>query len=144
MNIVTYETAQRLKAAGFPQPVVKEGQHWYKSDDVLLYVYRVGYKPENENQLLCSCVMPVDLHTPVEGVVFNEHDSFAPDATDILRQLNAHRFSINFVSGVDGNSGEDYEFFALFENGDMQSSHTSPAEAAARTYLSIYEKQPTK
>ena len=140
MNIVTYETAQRLKAAGFPQPVVKEGQHWYKSEDVLLYIYRVGYKPENENRLLCSCVMPVDLHTPVEGVVFNEHDSFAPDATGILRELPSSSMLIIFQEATPENG----PVFDCMVEPHTHSLKANPSEAAALAYLSIHEKQPTK
>jgi len=58
MNTVTFETAKRLKEAGFPQPEPEFGQVWYSPNGAIRVIYIKTY----------------DL-------------VFAPSATDILKEI---------------------------------------------------------
>lgn len=66
LDIVTFETAKKLKEAGFPQPSLEDGQFWYSSKE----------------QVICFG------HT-VDNWCETDYDvsAFAPTATDILRQI---------------------------------------------------------
>ena len=70
MNFVTYETAVRLKEAGFPQPKPMFYQLWYspngESDKKHKLPYIIG---------------------PLFGANIIENSIFAPTAEDILREL---------------------------------------------------------
>ena len=76
-NHVTYETAARLKEAGFPQPVTELGQIWYRNG--ILGVAMVAFGEIEVWQ-------PLDVGG--EWQRFSDEDAecvFAPTATDILR-----------------------------------------------------------
>lgn len=82
MNHVTYETAVRLKEAGFPQPAPEAGQFWY------------GKKSAGQSVKGSLCVL---IGTPTGALSFSPIDGlknsdnnffvFAPTATDILKEL---------------------------------------------------------
>ncbi len=77
-NIVTLETAKALKAAGFPQPEPKEGQIWYgliqRQEQPLFIIFDGDFF--------------VDRYGNCYGKeAFENWGTFAPTATDILRQL---------------------------------------------------------
>lgn len=119
-DVVTFETSKRLKEAGFPQP-----EKGYTGMGI--YLDRGGF----------CIITSVHDHTTMQLL---GADVFAPSATDILKEINMHRYSFAWVSGVDGVSGEEYGFWGVFENGDMSHSHINPAEACAAAYLSIHQK----
>lgn len=129
-NITTPETANALKAAGFPQPEFETGQFWY---NLFKSPTLIG-KSFGEGEFMC--------HSLESGrsqrmwPTIGEHDVYAPTTMDILRELGGSRYSLVFVSGVDGISGEDYAFFAIREYGETKFTHTNPAEAAGKAFLS--------
>ncbi len=140
-NIVTFETAQRLKEAGFPQPEFEPGQIWHRKNK----------EGQNERQYivknwLANRVFAIECATGsfYKDVVFNSKDLtghnyamwskslvFAPTATDILRQMPG--FSVLFLDN--GNSAgwtvlnHANECFAFHEH--------NPAEAVAQAWLSL-------
>ena len=75
-NTVSFETAKRLKAAGFPQPeTVQEGQFWYSC------IVRKTRERELRyiNQFDRTGILPTEF--------FACYPYFAPTATDILAAL---------------------------------------------------------
>jgi hypothetical protein len=82
-NFVTYETALRLRAAGFPQPEPKAGQMWYdpyKTEMVITFVdeWHVNLVPLTEEVNFTEEYQR--RHFPVPYL-------FAPGPAEILREL---------------------------------------------------------
>lgn len=133
MDIVTFETAKRLKAAGFPQPVPEFGQVWYDlqmSPLTICNLRPIGF------------ILPISKTTWFsmscdEDLV--KHLAFAPTATDILNH-SGERLAI--FTPMEGGG-----FICGKMSGDTTTfEHTNPAEAAALAYLAIHERhaaQPT-
>jgi hypothetical protein len=123
MNTVTFETAKRLKEAGFPQPVPKDGQFWYRPSGGIGYIDIV----DSDGEIYAL------LNGEVKGVKGFDSAIFAPAATDILKE-------IPFVSL----SFEVYETrfeFRVWEGLKLIAKHENPHEAAALAWLSIQEIQ---
>jgi len=130
INHVTPETADRLKAAGFPQPVPEFGQVWYE--------------PKSERELIC--IKPANLvdrtfsfmYPSGTGTLFNAKDIvFAPNATDILRELG-EAYSLKF-------SANEYAIYYFDSDGrNYENSHANPHELCALEWLKIHEKAAQK
>ncbi len=127
-NIVTFETAQRLKEAGFPQPEPQSGQFWYNPEFGLFVVgplfgengwYRIVFYL-NEGRAFNK-----EMHFLPECV-------FAPTTTDILREMPDGCFIEK--------TNEGYNF--AFSRWYNMAKNTDPAEAAAEAWLKLREKQP--
>ena len=123
LDVVTFETAKRLKAAGFPQGGWHEGVALYSSTGEKFIIGKDvsnGFSIVNE-WTVCS----------VETL--EDDDFFAPSPTDILKEL-----------------GEDYSLrIVLYFTrpcewccfiGQETWEHEKPAEACAAAWLSIHEK----
>lgn len=103
-NVVSFETAVRLKEAGFPQPQPEFGQVWYLGEGASFIVYMV-----NEHGYVFG--MYGDGLKAVIGRLPKEL-IFAPTATDILEQLQRvaiHKtdlgwraLSLESIGGVNG------------------------------------------
>ncbi len=80
MNHVTFETAQRLYRAGFPQPEKLRGGFWYNPDGV-------------------DTVFTFDIR---HGAAPTMWCYFAPTAPDILKEIPLERleFGIDYRSGT--------------------------------------------
>ena len=78
-NIVSFETAKRLKEAGFPQPEPQRGQVWYSKHRAEYLVYNVD---EFGADYSCGSLSFVGRSLSADDCVF------APTATDILRLFN--------------------------------------------------------
>lgn len=80
--MLSFETAKRLREAGFPQPeTVEDGQFWYSCGQRLWFIqtpHKMGIAPEKW---------------------FGCYPYFAPTAADIMRQLSDAHFYI----GAEGN-----------------------------------------
>lgn len=106
MNVVTFETAKRLKESGFPQPD-RFGQ------------WQAFYKLSGDERRAFITEPRMEIET------------FAPSATDILKEL-----------------GDDYCLHSndgkwscsVYEIDSFQSKYDSPSEACAAAWLSIHEK----
>ena len=144
-NIVSYKTAQALKAAGFPQPEPEAGQFWYDKGFHRLCViaYDCG-KPEVTRICPLNCS---DWSYWFHGEMGSGEHVFAPTAADILRELPAtkgeHPIALCFFAdGVDTftvtdfHQGED----GLFSGCDI-SEHANPAEACAAAWLELKEQK---
>ena len=144
-NVTTFETSQRLKVAGFPQPVPEFGQVWYAFDSQfdesefkpLIVTGTMTNRSTGETVVYC---------TFIDGSV-REFDSkefmyffFSPAATDILRELP------NTVYRRYGKAHWQLGELTLPEKGphivDFQKSHDeNDAEMLAKKWLSLHEKK---
>jgi hypothetical protein len=125
-NFVSYDTALRLRAAGFPQPEVARGVV-YRSERGI-YAFDRGAKHS-----ACHYLYALDHHgwvsCPVEH--FEETFCFAPGPAEILRELGP-----DYQCGVQG---------TYYWCGRMPSRYASVeenlAEACAAQWLKVHEKK---
>lgn len=138
-NVTTFETAARLKAAGFPQPEIKVGQFWYAEP-----AYKGG---SLEHVPLCVVVEMYSTRKPLlrrltcehmTGEVAGSPQCFAPTATDILRELGSD-FNTKFTNGHFFVGTYDVDF-----GNNYDTKHTNHAEALAKKWLSLNEKKNEK
>lgn len=126
MNNTTFETSKRLKEAGFPQPKPEAGQYFYSSSNRLLWVQRLD-----------KYGVFVRYHGSEGGTDWDyemfKNLIFAPTATDILRQMPG--FEMQFSEGL----------WYICNDETLESFvNSNPAEAAARAYLKLNEKDNIK
>lgn len=82
-DIITFETAVRLKEAGFPQPAPEVGQVWYNNDFGPFFVGKLWMADRRLRNIFY----------PNTGKVVNKEIRlfpdfvFAPTATDIIRMI---------------------------------------------------------
>lgn len=120
-DTATFETAARLKEAGFPQPTPEAGQFWYNPD---FGPFLVGKLWMVDGRLR-------NIFYPDTGKVVNKEIRlfpdcvFAPTATDILRELGP-LFDLSYDC-------------AEFWCGDKKD--WNPAEAAAEAWLKLQEEE---
>jgi len=122
-NIVTVDTAKRLKDAGFPQ----------KAD-----LFDFWYCVRNNMLAICN---GVDKYTgvfvyPLQELKINE-DLFAPTSADILRELGG-QFSLTYEEDGLYNDVFYIEKTTSYDVIEVESNE-NPAEAAALAWLSIHE-----
>lgn len=120
-NIVSFDTAKRLKGAGFPQPKYIEIGFVYSDEGDLLYLRECSFIV----RMLCGEI------GEISGLVF------APTATDILVRLEECTIysdirSSKFICSTGSNS-DGIAWFSI--------AHENPAEAAALAWLEINEKK---
>jgi hypothetical protein len=143
-SILSYETAKRLKEAGFPQPDLSVGQLWYAEA-----VYKGGNLEHNP---LCIAVetygdsaivlrrLTCEHHAPDYG---GRNEFFCPTATDILKELGRDK-----IGGFAGKTPESLFYVGTVTSGNVvywtHFCEANPAEAAALAWLSIHEKSETK
>ena len=123
-NVVTFETAVRLKEAGFLQPEPEVGQCWYNDTGLLgIIVKYEGFRLYS----YCSFETGKTITAP-EKVFYAAHNVFAPTAIEILRELQYA--DLTFRNG---------KFRVIFEH--VMNRHDNPAEAAAAAWLELHEKK---
>ena len=137
-DIVSFETALRLKEAGFPQPSLEVGQFWHSQYFGAYWLCVVTKQATKPFTYLCPLDViewghqfghpgtPEDTGSPI----------FAPTATDILREL-WFRFSLKF-----GGNGKwiVLQTKDLNDREDQITTDPNPAEAAAQAWLIDNEK----
>lgn len=126
-NVVTFETALRLKEAGFPQPNFATGQFWYNDLGALSFVGRkeLNEKTGKHDYFYCTSVESgrTDFFQPIANDAF-----FAPTAIEILQGLQYADLTFR-----------DGKFRVVFEH--VMNRHDNPAEAAALAWLAVHEKK---
>lgn len=130
-DIVTFETAVRLRDAGFPQPTPEFGQKWYNPDYGLFVVGFIDapYAHATIFYDSVSCVFRKNIPN-FSGC------AFAPTATDILRELrdgsNIGIMGKRFLCySPDFEHGIDHPGTPINDN---------PAEAVAEAWLKLNPK----
>lgn len=115
MDIVSFETSKRLKAAGFPQPKKAPGQFWHNEHGKLC-VIREG------QGMLTAVWLSVPMEASISIIAIELF--FVPTATDIMRHL------------PDGPPLQ-------FQNGHFRLAwwkHKKSAEVAAAEYFELHEE----
>jgi len=154
-NTVSPPTAQRLKAAGFPQPEPESGQVWYEGQKA----YVLGKIKQRQLHVrvdtpsmaapnVLGKIKQRQLHgVYLDGECFEacdinamHDDIFAPTATDILRELGN-----DYVLWFD-HSPKMVVFFCAKTGNSIREAgapfpNANPAEAAALAWLEIHEKK---
>jgi hypothetical protein len=136
-NFVSYETALRLRAAGFPQPKPEAGQMWYDPYSTAHVVTDVDTAHSGDDVAPERCVYlapiteQVDYTEVLDTEDFTAGWRFAPGPAEILRELGP-----DYQCGVQG---------TYYWCGRMPSQYASVeenmAEACAAQWLSIHEKK---
>ena len=97
MNTVTFETARRLKEAGFKQPQFDIRQTWYSIGGRWPTGTEIYIAEKNEKAMRFITVSTL-LHAITgaqeaerEGEIYGDEVVFAPTATDILRKIGRNR-----------------------------------------------------
>jgi hypothetical protein len=131
MDIVSKETAKRLEAAGFPQPIPIFGQVWYNSrgNKIVIGGGRFGFGVEYYAMAYGGQNLTVRKSELV----------FAPTAADILRELPNDSLLIAHHNA--GPNGETV--FKCQIEPHVWKTNQSPSEACASAWLSIHEKTAT-
>lgn len=136
MDITIYETANRLKEAGFPQPDFATGQLWYNASGALSFIGKKEPGDDGKTYFFCTSV---DTARTERMIPIKDGAFYAPTATDILRELGpGHCVGLYNVSPHTFASAE-IKWLCVFPN-QREYSGINPAEAAARAWLSINEK----
>jgi len=131
-DILSYETAVRLKEAGFPQPEPENGQFWYNPD---FGPFLVGKLWMVDGRLR-------NIFYPDTGKVVNKEIRlfpdcvFAPTATDILREMTD--VSLRYSEREDCFWVSCWR--AAYDSGAIRQTNINSAEAAAQAWLIISEK----
>lgn len=144
MDITTFETAKRLKEAGFPQPDFSTGQLWYNASGALSFI---GKKEIAHNgQVFFFCTSVVTARTE-QMIPINDGAFFAPTATDILREIHGnfakmrgYSVTIELSTTDDGFQVDVFEDLPFDAMKPVWEIHENPAEAAASAWLAINEK----
>lgn len=130
-DFVTFETAIKLKEAGFPQPERLEfGQVFYPR--IMASPDRVSYSDEP------------GISTKINSVDFFTQDVFAPRLTDIMPLIGDDHI-VMYCDGwvimkeVDSDFSNEYFDYALTVI-PFSDSYENPAEAAAQMWLKLNQK----
>lgn len=127
-NTVSPPTAQRLKAAGFPQPEPEAGQVWYEGQKAYV-LGKIEQRQLHGVYLDGECFEACDINAMRD-------DIFAPTATDILAQLGDN-YNLTICSQffrVEQMKADEYFVINYWQS-------DNPAEAAALAWLEIHEKK---
>jgi len=130
MDIVSLETAVKLKEAGFPQPEPVIGQFWYGVDEKLLVItHAVEYTPGFVRLNGLREVWTANGEAFTDGV-------FAPTAADILR----HSLTISLRFSI---FGAPILIFSAKTN-TKRFEHEIAAEACAAAWLELYDNSESR
>lgn len=127
---VTFETAKRLKDAGFPQPELCLNQDWYDQSGKLWRVAKWAESSQNDDLVLIGDYLgDWDIIGKKEQFL-----GFAPTATDIIREFERLQKSKWIRLGMSGEDWYCYLYAALSGLTD-RFPHENPAEACAEAWL---------
>lgn len=143
-DIVSYETAVRLKVAGFPQPKPEAGQ-WWHNPDFGLFVVGVKWFADNREYKI---FYPGTGRSVLKSEAMFLKCAFAPTATDILREMPSYFYIRKYKYQT-----KDIQIFSIFceelEAGDdllqiAKGVNENPAEAVAEAWLKLNEPREQK
>lgn len=131
-NNVSFETAKKLKEAGFPQPEPEVGQVWYDEDGNMVWIrgLRENSYSSRRTASFVGELKGGGMSTCTAEEMAEAGWVFAPTATDILRELPFGR-GLHFDAGF-------FSVRVLRLNDSeliVDSVHENPAEACAPAYL---------
>jgi hypothetical protein len=141
MDIVTFETAKRLKEAGFPQPEFATGQMWYNQYGAITFLSKKEVAEEGTHvYFFCISVVSgrTDRIVPIHDGAF-----FAPSATDILREMQkCTRKWFSWILTPPYKTATTWRCYGFEkeEGADFYVEHENPSEACAINWLKIFGK----
>jgi hypothetical protein len=134
MDIVSFETAKRLKEAGFPQPTPAPGQFWHEGNEGGFFVIGRVYDDKMTGCYVESERTPQ--HLVFERATMNGKEIFATTATDILRQMPGVYLCAN-----DANVWRaEWAGVSCYDNTPPIAVGENPEEVAAAAWLSLNAK----
>lgn len=133
MNHVTFETARRLKEAGFPQPAPDLGQVWYYNGGGFLQV--VEFDNEQNMPIIYAFGSAYYERRPYWNQLI-----FACAATDILKELPGY-YLIRYGPHDMPNLPMGFAFGCINPSRNTSWNDDNPAEACALAWLAIHEKK---
>ena len=128
-NIVSFETAKKLEAAGFERPTPEIGQFWYTPNGRLYHIVEV-----NRSDIFVKWHNGESWSS--EMVVYDsEYDNwfYAATATDILEKL-PNRYVLS-KDGTEWLCGAECFWGDTFEGYNPRFTHENAAEAVAEAFL---------
>jgi hypothetical protein len=120
MNVVTFETAAKLKAAGFPQDP-SDGCHFYTGRGTLTYIVYI----DDDGDVFSL------LGGEVKGVANIDAGYFAPTPEDIMQEINDEFLQLIWAHGAWWAWNEDSPLSIV----DRVKSGDNAAELMAREYF---------
>lgn len=129
MNICSFETAKKLKEAGYPQPEFSCWQMWYNELGIGTFI---GLKTDIKGIMYFDCYNLGSGTSLTRWLKEEDKTTFAPTVDDILMNLGCV-----YLSKMKG------DYWGVFEKETnvMVSYHPeNPAEACAEAYLYGYPK----
>ncbi len=143
-DIVSYETAVRLKVAGFPQPTPEAGQWWHNPDFGLFVVGAKWFADNREYKIFYPGTGKSVLKSEARFL----ECAFAPTATDILREMPNYFYIRKYKHQTN-----DIQMFSIFceeqtADDDLlqiaKGVSQNPGEAAAEAWLKLNEPREQK
>jgi hypothetical protein len=129
-----YDTAKRLEQAGFPKPEIQFGQVWYDGLQPGEWGVITGIN-RGFAFAFNSCLGGYE-----RVFKLDERFTFAPTATDILKELPGWHILFSNFSLPNGEQKKMWRCACDDERLD-EFYHENPAEATAKAYLAINEKK---
>lgn len=126
MDICTFETAQKLKAAGFPEPEFACWQVWYNESGIGTFL---GGKLVIADRMHFSCYSLGSGRKQDLILSHGENVIFAPTDADILKAAKGLYLSPMMH--------DDWGVFMIGSRKMVGYHHENPAEACAEAYLSL-------
>ena len=138
MQHVTFDTAKRLKEAGFPQMEPEFGQVWYDTNEMPCLIF----EGDSMKNVWTACPGR-DYGQRVHVGTLKRNYTFAPTATDILRELPEsfylHKHILNGSLFWGCTNGR----FAMPEDPFLDSGwHPTATQATSEVFFAI-QRQPT-
>jgi len=126
-DIVSFETAKRLRDAGFPQPEFATGQIWYNLYAAASFIGRKDCDNRGNTTFFCTSLRT---GTTDEIRLIKDVAIFAATAADILRELG-EAYSLTICGPffrVEQMKADEYFVVAYWQD-------ENPAEACAKAWL---------
>ena len=125
-NIVSFETAKKLEAAGFERPKIEIGQFWYTSDGRAYLICAIAGGE--------TFVKWIGAAAYLDFIFKNNTDwIYAPTATDILERL-PNRYVLS-KDGTEWFCGAECFLGDTFEGYNPKFTDENAAEAVAEAFL---------
>lgn len=145
MDIISFETAERLKAAGLKIPKLSVGQVWYnQSRYPSVIIKNMGDEfSTGETHWQGFSIENGELGNDVPESIVRDMCYFAPTATDILKELGPN-WNLSSFKTTSGQAQFaviwNYECEEVADP-DKEFYHENPAEACAAAWLQLNENK---
>jgi len=104
--VAKFETALKLRDAGFPQPEFADGQRWYLKNNPKNIISIIENNEGHENEMVPSRIFGCDRWANYysKSALSNPNSTmplvFAPTVQDILEQMPSFKLTFNWSDGL--------------------------------------------